>query len=152
MKGINMSLVEKYNKLNKKVEQLEWKRFKVVEEIEKMKSEITNYLQDENNALEDRFILYRSLPKELLKQNFTLSGKNCPKSFKHVVEDLQRTIGYDIEDLGSRFAEWFDFHNKRINYKRFAEERMSGWYEDDEVKQATEDAFNFLIKNMIGSI
>lgn len=152
MKGTNMNLLEKYKELNKKVKQLEYERQTVVKQIEAMKGEIKSYLRDEANSLEDRFILYYSLPDEMLDQSFQLYGKDCPKSFEHVVEDLQRKIGYDIDDIGSYFAEWFDFHDKKIDYKSFGEKRMNGWYEENEVQQATESAFNFLIKNMIGSI
>lgn len=147
-----MELIEKFNNLNNKVELLELERKKVIQEIENMKSEIKDYLNNEKNSLEDRFILYYSLPYEMLNQYFGLYGKNCPKSFEKVLDKLYRSLGDYIENIGIYFAEWFDFKKKQIDYKNFASELMNGQYKDEEIKQATQDAFNFLIKNMIGSI
>lgn len=150
-----MELIKKFKILNDKVCRLDLKREKLIEQIQEMEDEIKNYLHDESNSLEDRFIFFNNLPEEMLNQYFVYNDKNCPKSFKYVIEGLQETYGYNIKDVKCHFSEWFYPYQKKIDYEGFSRERMNGWYDEDnieEIKKVTDEAFNYLIKNMIGSI
>lgn len=149
-----MEILEKFNSINKEIHQLEVNIANLVEQAKLLQPDIVQYLKDETNSLEERFVLYKSLPLEMLKEDFCFYSNNSPQGFELFAEDIRRSCGQDlIKNIPSFFASHFDDINKKINYKSFANEFMNEQHEnEEESKNAVIDAYNFAIINVIGSI